>query len=457
MAAAAFASVPTSIAPEFNSILTCVRELYTTFEWRKKLSDITSLRECLMNIATKQGISMKTMEQISLEHAKNYTSIFGGYKYIPYSTMERKSEITSINYISVPYQIYLSEDNTTWIIFRTASKYIPKITPEMMDIIKFLGVVRVYISYKFEKAIPYFPDNVIQIEFESRNSLTRSNEIKFGIPQYLLGFYDLTKIYTPIPLGYTTRLPNTLIELITSELHTPNLPQNLTLLKYLTYYRDDDLTLPESFFQMIPLSVKSLTLSNFRCHMMDYTMIQGMEYLELDIGHVNGNIIRFDNVNTIKIDSFLTIITICPKHNPYIKTVCNLVKTEEYPCQYCDDGTDVIRYTLSNFIVSLGATVEHLILSGQYCPRDRSLDILKYLDTSTPNNLQSITISEIIYNGNIKTYDDVLQRQQFILKKLESKLESRDSKYDLKLDLETLEIIINFHKRFPDVKIIILE
>jgi hypothetical protein len=148
---------PTSISPEYESIRQCVRELYTSFEWRRKQSDITCLKQRLINIAAKQDILLETMERVSLEHAKNYTSIFGTYKYIPYSTIEKKQEITSINYISVPYVVYLGEDNTTWIIFRTTASFIPEITPEMMDIIKYLGVVRVYISDKFKKAIPYFP------------------------------------------------------------------------------------------------------------------------------------------------------------------------------------------------------------------------------------------------------------------------------------------------------------
>jgi len=442
-------AVSTSISPEFKSIQTCVSELYAKFEWRKKKSDITCLKQCLINIAAKQGISLETMKRVSLEHTQNYTSIFGAYKYIPYSAIERKPEITSINYISVPYQIYPGEDNTTWIIFRTAASFIPEITPDMMDIIKYLGVVRVYISEKFEKAIPYFPDNVIQIELLSRKSLTTSNDIKFRMPQYLLGFYDLTKTYTTNLLGYTTRFPNTLLELTTSELNTPNLPQNLTLLTYSAYNRDADLSLPELFSQMIPLTVKRLIFSGFNCDMTDYTMNPGMEYLELDIGHVNGNIIRFDNVNIVKINSFRTSFFSCPTSDTTIKTYCNLVKVEESPCAHCDDGTLGTIYSLTNFTVSLGETVLHLILSAEYIYSYRaiSLQILNYLDASTPNNLECVTITNIYGSKNnlIKSFEELLKEHQILICK------SQDQRYFL----SSIETIINFHTRFPNVKIIL--
>jgi hypothetical protein len=448
MAASADASAlvvePTAISPEFNSILTCVRELYTSFEWRRKQSYITCLQQRLINIAAKQDISLETMERVSLEHAKNYTRIFGTYKYIPYSTIEKKREITSINYISVPYVVYLGEDNTTWVIFRTAASFIPEITPEMMDIIKYLGVVRVYISDKFKKAIPYFPDNVIQIQFDSKNSLTISDGIKFGMPQYLQGFYDLTETYATDPLGYTMRLPATLVELITSKLNTPNLPQNLIFMTYLAYNPDVDLSLPESFFQMIPLSVKSLVLSGFYCNMMDYTMNSVMEYLELDIGHVNGNIIRFDNVNTVRINTFRSRFFSCPKKA--IKTYCNFIKFEEFPCHHCNDGTIGIIYKLSNFTVSLGKTVSHLILSAYniYTQNNISLEILNYLDTSVPNNLECVTITNVYGSKNnlIKSFEELVKEYQHLIDK------SQGIRYNL-------ETIINFHTRFPNVKIIL--
>jgi hypothetical protein len=458
MAALALESVvePTSISPEYVSIQQCVKELYTSFEWRKKKSDITSFLKLLNAIVAKQGTTLETMERVSLEHAKNYTSIFGTYNYIPYNSIERKQEITSINYISVPYVVYLGEDNTTWIIFRTASSFIPEITPEMMDIIKYLGVVRVFISGNFSKTIPYFPDNVIQIQFDSSASLIGSDNINFGIPKYLLGFYDCTGTYnsTPIPLGYTLRLPSTLVELITSELTTPNLPPNLTYLKYCASYTTIDepnkASLDRVCFQSIPLSVKRLTLAGFACTNTDYTMNPGMEYLALDIGNVNGNCIRFDNVKTVIINSsFKPYSFVCQNRINRIKSKPhhNFVKIAEYPCGECGDGSMIVEYKLVDFTVSLGDSVSHLDLHFY-----DSLNILNYLDLSTPNNLQSITIRKVFY---VKTYDDVLQRHQLLLKKIQKyKSEDKHSIID-ENDLYDLETIINFHTRFPDVKIIL--
>ena len=433
------------ISPEFKSILLCVAELHAKFYWHKKSSDISNLKKFLISISEKLGISLETMERVSLEHAQNYTSIFGAYKKIPYNTIESKRELTSINYISVPFVVYLEEDNTTCVVFRTSSSFIPEITPEMMDIIKYLGVVRVYISSKFKKAIPHFPDNVIQIQFDSNSSLSTSDEITFGMPQYLLGFYDLTKTYRTRHLNYTVRFPNTLVELTTSVLNTPNLPLNLVFLKYFVYYRDEDITLPESFFQMIPLSVKCLILAGFNCDMTDYTMNPGAEYLELNIGHVNGNIIRFDNVKTIRLNSFRTSVYSCPRHSS-TKTFCNLVKIDEQPCDHCDDGTLAIIYELSNFTVSLGDTVSHLVLDmiSIYSSRTISFNILNYLDASVPNNLEYLTIRHADMKCLIRSFEELLEKHQRWLE------QSEDSSDFLNFS----KTIINFHTRFPNVKII---
>jgi hypothetical protein len=461
MAASADASAlvvePTSISPEYESIRQCVRELYTSFDWHKKKANITDFMERLTAIVVKQDTTLETMERVSLEHCMKYNEIFGNCKHcIPYHSIEKKKEI-NINYISVPYIIYPGEDNTTWVIFRTAASFIPEITSEMMDVIKYLGVVRVFISAKFKKAIPYFPDNVIQIHFYSRVSLISSDNINFGIPKYLLGFYDCTLTYnsSPIPLGYSMRLPCTLEKLITSELTTSNLPPNLTYLKYSAYHTTMDeptKTFLNTVFQSIQFSVKQLIINGIDCTNTDYTMHHGMEYLELglDIGQVYGNVIRFDNVNTIKINKFKDNFYVCQNTANSIKNFSNFVKISEYRCEKCRNGSMSIEYKLNNFTISLGDSVYHL-----YLDFNTSLAILNYLDTSTPNNLQSVTISATYLT--VKTYDDVLQRQQLLLKTIQSlKSEDKDTIVE-EFDLSNMETIINFQTRFPDVKLIMLD
>jgi hypothetical protein len=169
-----------------------------------------------------------------------------------------------------------------------------------------------------------------------------------------------------------------------------------------------------------------------------------MEYLELDIGHVNGNIIRFDNVNTVRINTFRSRFFSCPKKA--IKTYCNFIKFEEFPCHHCNDGTIGIIYKLSNFTVSLGKTVSHLILSAYniYTQNNISLEILNYLDTSVPNNLECVTITNVYGSKNnlIKSFEELVKEYQHLIDK------SQGIRYNL-------ETIINFHTRFPNVKIIL--
>lgn len=450
--------------PEFEAVHRCVADLYSKFQWRKKSSDIIYLKKCLMNISEARGISLETMERVSLEHAKNYTSIFGAYNCIRYYTIANMQEITSINYISVPYFIYLGEDNTTLVIFRTSAAFIPEITHDMMDIIKYLGVVRVYISKKFTKAIPFFPDNVIQIEFYSDESLTASDKITFGMPQYLLGFYDFTHTYRPdYSLLYNLRFPNSLIELTTSELNTPNLPPNLSILEYYVYrYGGLDFSLPALFFQMLPHSIKSLSIHGFICDLVDCTMNSCIDYLEFEIGKMQGHFMRIANVKTVKINSFITEVDFCTKHEFHKpKPYSNFVKSKEFICHDCNDGTIGITYKLANFTISLGETVSHLIFPrpGFY---DNCLEILNYLDASVANNLECITCTEItgFKSQTITTLEELLAIHQLLCNQNQPNYaDNADNANNADNDIpyvisNHIETIANFHTRFPNVKII---
>lgn len=444
------------------------------FDWSSKKKTFDRFLKTYLAKASDIGLTPEALEDISLTAAKNYKDYeYANYNWLPFNSS------SNLEYNGMPYIVYVDKNDETWIIFRTKTHAVPKITLEMMDMIKYMGVVRVHIGKKFLKAIPAFPDNVIQIQFESEESLHISDMIDFHMPAYVRGFFDLTKWqYMPRdkPLKYVNHFPSTLLYLETSEPVTPNLPDGLISICYNQgmHYSDDILLVQvehenkSPLLEYLPRTVKKVVVSGSDFTTGDLTISSRcVDYLEFSIGHItDSNILRIDGASTVCIKSFETEISQCIKPNrPQITNFVNLEKIYEGLCNECEDGT--IRQDFEQVVtVSLGESVEHLILNNS-CKE--IIILLKYFGCDIPSKLEKVTIHALLEISNL---DDVIKHYERTKLKLDNFIKQHGYSSDMDLqyyfheeriysdeyfvykDLEIYKIILDFHAKFPNVEII---
>jgi hypothetical protein len=415
------------------------------FQWNKKTKTYEHFIRTYLSLAESSfGLKPEALEEISLTAARDYQD----YKPSDYNKLITNPN-TRIEYNGMPYVVYIDYNGETCIIFRTKTNAIQDITIEMMEIVKYMGIVRVYVSSNFRKAIPGFPDNVIEILCESGDSLYQSDIIDFRMPAYLRGFLDSTNGgFMPVGqhLKCVNRFPNTLLHLETSEPITPNLPEGLINLSYIQsrHYIDDMLLVEiiSPILEYLPRSVRRVKVigSNFRSSICIQPVI---DYFEFSIGQImESNSIFIDGATKIRIMYFSKDFTHCVKAGAeQITNFTNLEFVSQSICDDCDDGT--IRQDFEQIIsVSFGPAVEHLLLSDSFRP---SVGLLKFIDRRLPNNLKSVTISNL---QDINTLDDIkIKIAEY------SRTTDALNMYVLKIYL----MILEFHISFPSVSILFMK
>ena len=302
-----------------------------------------------------------------------------------------------INYQSIPYIFGVSRDGIITVIFndrhRVSTCEIKEITTEMMELIKYMGLVRMYILEDTNFIIPLLPDNIIHLEIYDQSVVAAiDKDITVAFPRFLRGYIDhpahITRYVQFTKLTYTNRLPDTLIKLDTTCTEYANLPPNLVYYKLVRIDDNSFLDLPN--FELFPIGIESIIILNKYDEydsrdsgVLSREVLQppaNVKYLEMPIGHILTDTVVFSNIETLCISVFYNWVSKCIlRPDDYTG---NLKFNVESPC-ICGFICDAFEHTTK---IILEDGIENLILSFSY-----SLAFLKLIEYASAS-LTLITI-----------------------------------------------------------------
>lgn len=433
-----------------------------TFEWGKRIYNWEHMHRLIKNIAMEEfGLTLEDLETASRRLAsemtwEQYDTAMTDYKWYSEKALQRE-------YQSMPFIFCTSSDNIITVVFNTSKRkktcQLKEITTEMMDLIKYMGLVRMYIPYDTAFAIPCFPDNIIHLEINKIDIVNAIDKNSIPFPQFLRGFIDLpwfTSVRNAADRDrdreifntytYTNRLPATLYKLETVCNADTNLPQSLI------YYKRDIISIESGFclpeIDSFPIGIESIELC-FNSYMINYDSECGsvrcvggsvkcpwqMEFLKIPIGHVLTDRLIFGNIRTLNISHFYNWI---PKCNflPGDYTG-NMTFKNEFVCGNCHNNCEgyqhntkfILEDSVENLILDFMASINFLNLI-EYVPPKFNL-IVNQVDSSffgfdlTTGKLPELPIVEMSF-----VYRHILRLYSFIT---------------------------NFQKKFPQVSITLNE
>jgi len=365
------------------------------------------------------------------------------------------------NYQSIPYIFGVSRYGIITVVFNDRKRLdtceIKEITREMMELIKYMGLVRMYILEDTKFIIPLLPDNIIHLEIYDQSVVSAiDKDISATLPRFLRGYIDhpahITR-YVRIPnTTYANRLPDTLIKLDTTCREYANLPPNLVYYKlHITdknNSKNNFFELPN--FELFPVGVESIIIRNrydeydYRCHIiLSKAVLQlpvKVQYLEIPLGHILTDTVMFSNIRTLYIRVFYNWVSKCIlRPGNYTG---NLKFTDQCPC-ICGTMCDLFKHTTK---IILDDGIEHLILSFS-----NSLEFLKLIEY-VPASLTLLTI---------KTPKWILRscRNLVIDVKLSTlpEIPLSDWEYPYPGDFEKYNNLLSFHQKYPHIAIMFIK
>jgi hypothetical protein len=429
-----------------------------TFAWGKRSDTWKTMLGYIRDIALEEyQLSLADLEASSLKLAKDmtreeYDTAITNYKW-------QDEPDLRVKFKCIPYIFCVGSDGIITVVFnekmRCATCEIKEITKEMMELLKYLGLVRIYILEDTKLTIPFLPDNIIHLEINNHYITTAMDRDRnFSFPRFLRGLID--KVYYSISLSeintlintltYTNRLPDTLIRLETPCPECANLPSNLVYYKLTRFgYNDSYVVLPK--FELFPIGVESIIIciENFRYGTGFYKLrceesIQlptKVEYLKVPIGHILADNIVFSNIRTLCINLFYNCVPKCTlQASDYTG---NLKYKDEFGCIKCGGFCEVFEHTTK---IILEEGIEHLILDFM-----NSLAFLELIEYA-PSSLTLLTIN----NLPSRFYETQEYLKPGVKIAALPTIPAIDIRYFM--DYETYATIVWFQKKFPHVAVI---
>jgi len=386
-------------------ITTFIRKACSKYQWNKK-KDFTykTFLKYIKNFAEEYDISLEAIRESSIIHTKNAICSKQFFKYYSHPP----------DFQNIPYYISVDDNNITTVIIDRGhiDSIITTITPDMMQLLSYLGIVRVFV--KGELPIPLWTDNIIYLHISNANVIYHICQEQIAFPKYLQCFIDLTR-FTGF---YTNWLPPSLHSLVSACTEIQNLSPNLKYYNYTGATTNEILAINEC----LPIGLKYL-IYHFCCKEFEgneITVPLNTEILEIGFNRIYNPILIFNPVKILYISNFESIIT-----EDSLIDVSGTNLTFEYQDQYeCNyrQNVDII----------LESGIENLVINLDTYKFDNSVAILEFIK-QIPDSLKLLTIID--------------EHNVFNLEK-EYHTTSFHGKHKNK--------ILNFLKKFPHIKVSII-
>jgi hypothetical protein len=413
--------VGAELAP-LELIADIVRKTCAKYGWNKSDSTFKTFQKHIKDFASTIELTLEDMATSSEAHAKDivYSSI------APFNW--KKNPQLMERFQNIPYIIYVGDDNITNVVIRKGNVDCPikEITPDMIQLLKYLGIVRVFVDG--DLAIPQWTDNIVHLQIYSMKVMQCLEDTQIPFPKYLQVMIDETYFVGK----YTNWLPSNLITLESACTELENLPASLQNYTYTGIHTNAALVKAE----YLPIGIKKviyftqLTYST-TLSISEITMPPGTQYLELWLERIKSNILIFKNVKKLYITMFADMVS---RYGITKEELIgsNLTSECEIPCGCCGSLRQnveiILEEGLEHLVVDLLRTFNH------------SVHFLKCIK-QVPSSLQHLTI--YINKKFIKKYGTSID---FI--RIERALLDKD-----KNDDELIIIIQDFILKFPHIKV----
>lgn len=417
-----------------------------TFAWGKRSDTWKTMLGYIRDIALEEfQLSLADLEASSLKLAKDMTREEYDTAITDYNWQNEPN--LNIKFQSIPYIFCVGSDGIITVVFNEQMRYttcdIKEITKEMMELIKYMGLVRMYILENTKFTIPFLPDNIIHLDINNHRVMTAMDrEHNFSFPRFLRGLIDNPNSNNSQlelnTLTYTNRLPDTLIRLETLCHEYSNLPCNLVYYKLFSYY-DGRCDIPK--FELFPIGIKSIIIccepwevhGKFRCNG-SIQFPSKIEYLEIPIDHILVDNMIFSNIRELYLRKFRNWV---PRCNLQIGDYTgNLTLMHEFLCSECGTICDGLKHTTK---IILEEGIEHLMIDFT-----SSASILKLIEI-VPASLTLLTIGRFLIHNEQNPFKRGVRME--VLPTISS------TQFLINSDKESYDIMIMFQKKFPHVGI----
>jgi hypothetical protein len=193
---------------------------------------------------------------------------------------------------NIPYIIYVGDDNITNVVIRKGNVDCPikEITIDMIQLLKYLGIVRVFVDG--DLAIPQWTDNIVHLQIYFMKVMQCLEDTQIPFPKYLQVMIDKTYFVGK----YTNWLPSNLITLESACTELENLPASLQNYTYTGIHTNAALVKAE----YLPIGIKTVKVICSTKHLhisklsiSEITMPPGTQYLELWLERIKSNLLIF--------------------------------------------------------------------------------------------------------------------------------------------------------------------
>jgi len=452
-----------------------IRTTINQFQWHAKHANANAFRDLLEKKAFEIAeLRLDNMETLTIEMTMEIThNIAQLEKYVPVSYSSIKP-FGGAHYNEMPFIVHFPKEGECskfplfekfpWIIFRTSASRFPDVIPhEYFDIIKYLGVVIVFITDKFNKKIPFLPDNIIHIELAKSFKPLSLPEFRF--PKFLQSYYDYshpqnycppkTERYTH---GLINMLPPTVRIIKTHEELFDNPPQNLKDFDYSgkAIISKKECKSPNINFELLPSNMNSIVIHYAYLDKPVIHCPSGTNLLSISLGTILDSYFTVLNVKTLIIREWDHSVKICPNDNTLVNTSQYLKKKYTNFCDNCTNRKMCFYYYSQKIEFIIDEHLEHLILH-----QGMVLEILNCI-ANVPSNFKKITIIidslftilENTMEKNIAKYKKMMEEKELLTIAYTlnpSNKEALSDKLYIEGKIEELQNIIDFHQRFPHI------
>lgn len=382
----AAASSPETIA--LSLIADIVRKTCAKYTWNKRDSTYKTFLKHLTNFAENAGISLADMADSSLKHARDVD-------YSKISVLEFKTNMLepSQRFQNIPYIIYVDENNITTVIIKKGNIDCPlkEITPDMMQVLSYLGIVRVIAIGLLP--IPCWPDNIINLETLNYDVMHHLDTQLIRFPEYLRSLVDKSEFVGT----YTNRLPPHLTILSSACTETQNLSPTLKKYSFTGIPTTEVLANAE----YLPFGMNSVVYSTtcLEFHNNEITMPLATKYLEIGFYRIHSKTLMIKNVEKLYIYAFKVIEQWKDYESPNTNLIFEYSACSGNCCNYYTQQVEVI----------LEEGIQCLVINTI-----RSFELLSCIK-QIPSSLHTLLILNININTDKTTYEECRQSiQDFI-------------------------------------------
>lgn len=382
-----------------------IRKTCAKYNWDKKDSTYKTFQKHLKSFADDANVSLEDMAVSSTAYARDID-----YSIIPKFNWWNVPELNQ-RFQNIPYIIHVGDDNITSVLIKSGNVDCPikEITTDMMQLLRYLGIIRVYVVSNLY--IPCWTDNIVYMQITKTNVISHINEMRIPFPKYLQELVDTTKFAG----AYTNWLPLTITTLITACTQLQNLGSNL---KNFTYTgRDSDAVITQSDF--LPIGLRKVIYLNRSTAQIanEITMPPGTQYLMIGFERIYNTKLYIRNVKHLFITDFRL----------FIYSIDDDISTSNLTLEYQSTNETVYR---QNVEIILEDGLEELTI-------DIAIADLKILECikQVPPSLKQISIVNVSMMVDKHSFIDI-----------------DISTYNkVKLYEEDEKILKNFNDRFPHI------